>query len=196
VIPIAPHILGPYAQIIRPGISYLELPGGESGLGDLGLQHVFVPRHHEWGTLGFGYTATLPTAEHSDLGQGKYQLGPAMTMIYYGIKNWQIGATVAQSWSVAGNKDREDVSSLTIQPILNYLYRNWYVGIGDFIWNYDWEDDGGWTIPLGLQLGKIARIGKYNYNLSVELLWVPVQHGDGPTPERGIKFGFVWLPSE
>jgi hypothetical protein len=111
--------------------------------------------------------ATFPTADHRDLRTGKYQLGPAATMIYYGVNNWQIGGTLVQSWSFAGNGDRDDVS--------------------EFTWSYDFKDNEGWTIPLGFQVGRITQIGRYKYNLSMELLWVPKQDGSGPSPERGVK---------
>jgi hypothetical protein len=196
VIPIPPNNLIPITQIIRPTIPFVQEPDGKSGLADIDIQHVFVPEGHDWGTLGFGYTATLPTADHRDLGAGKYSAGPAVTLIYYGIKNWQIGGTVAQAWSFAGRSNRDDVSELTFQPIVNYLLPPWYIGIGDFTWAYDWKGHEGWNIPLGFQAGRITKIGKYNYNISAEVLWVPKHSGGGRDPERAVKFGFVLLLPE
>ena len=196
VIPIPPTKLIPMTQIIRPTVPWLDSPEGKSGWGDIDLQHVFVPEPHQWGTLGFGYTFTLPTADHRVLGAGKYQAGPAATLMYYGIKNWQIGGTVTQSWSFAGNGDRDDVSQFTFQPIVNYLLGRWYIGIGDFTWEYDFKDSEGWNIPLGFQVGRITDIGKHKFNLSAEVLWVPKDSGAGPSPERGVKLGFVWLLPE
>ena len=160
------------------------------------LQHIFIPGHHDWGTLGFGYNAVFKTAEHRDLGSGKYQLGPAATVIYYGIENWQIGGTFTQAWSVAGNGNRDDVSSFTFQPVLNYVRGPWYIGIGDFTWSYDFKGHEGWTIPLGFQVGRITQIGRHKFNLSAEMLWTPIQEGPGPAPERGVRLGFVWLLPE
>ena len=196
VIPIPPTKLIPVIQIIRPTVPWLQAPEGKSGLGDIDVQHVFVPESHPWGTLGFGYNATFPTADHRVLGAGKYQAGPAATLIYYRIKNWQIGGTITQSWSFAGNGDRDDVSQFTFQPIMNYLLGPWYIGIGDFTWEYDFKDSEGWNIPLGFQAGRITNIGKHKFNLSAELLWVPKHSGGGPSPERGVKLGFVWLLPE
>ena len=126
-----------------------------------------MPEPEPWGALGFGYTLTLPTADHRDLGAGKYQLGPAATIVYYGVKNWQMGFTLTQSWSIAGvgKSDREDVSEFTAQPILNYLVGPWYIGLGDFTYSYNWKGNEGWTIPLGLQVGHVSKIGKHHYNL-------------------------------
>jgi len=196
VIPIPPTKLIPITQIIRPTVPWLESPEGKSGWGDIDLQHVFIPEPHKWGTLGFGYTLTFPSADHRVLGAGKYQAGPAATMIYYGVKNWQIGGTVTQSWSFAGNGDRDDTSQFTFQPIVNYLLGLWYIGIGDFTWEYDFKDSEGWNIPLGFQVGHITQIGQHKFNLSAEMLWVPKHSGSGPSPERGIKLGFVWLLPE
>jgi hypothetical protein len=196
VIPIHPTKLIPMIQIVRPTVSWLESPEGKSGWGDIALQHVFVPEPHQWGTLGFGYNFTIPSADHRVLGAGKYQAGPAATMIYYGVKNWQIGGTITQSWSFAGNSDRDDTSQFTFQPIVNYLAGNWYIGIGDFTWEYDFKDSEGWNIPLGFQVGRITSIGQHKFNLSAEALWVPKHSGGGSSPERGVKLGFVWLLPE
>lgn len=196
VIPIPPNKLISMAQIVRPTIPFLDAPDGKSGLGDIDIEHVFIPEGHSWGALGFGYSATLPTADHKDLGADKYQLGPASTIIYYGIDNWQMGGTATQVWSIAGKKNADDVSEFTFQPILNYIVGPWYVGIGDFTWSYNWKGDEGWTIPLGFQVGRITQIGKYKYNLSAELLWTAQHDGGGPYPERGVKFGFVLLLPE
>ena len=77
-------------QIVRPTVPFLDAPDGKSGLGDIDIQHVFVPETHDWSTLGFGYNLSFPTADHQDLGAGKYQAGPAATMIYYGqqLADW------------------------------------------------------------------------------------------------------------
>ena len=198
LIPIPPTKLIPLTQIIRPNVPWAQAPDGKSGLGDINIEHIFIPENHDWGTLGFGYTATLPSADHRDLGTGKYQVGPALTVIYYRLKNWQLGGTLTQSWSIAGagNGDRDEVSEFTFQPIANYLMGPWNIGIGDFTWAYDWKGHEGWNIPLGFQVGRITKIGKYNYNLSAEVLWASKDSGGGPSPKRGIKFGFVWLLPE
>lgn len=198
VIPLPPSDFVPVSQIIRPTVPFLDAPDGKSGLGDISLEHVFIPANHAWGALGFGYTVTVPSADHRELGAGKYQLGPAAMVIYYGIENWQLGATFTQSWSIdgVGNGEREDVSDATVQPIINYLWGDWYIGIGDFTWSYDWKDNQGWTIPLGLQVGRITRVGRQKFNLSAELMWVPIHNGPGPSPESGIKLGMVWLLPE
>ncbi|MDH3830040.1 MAG: hypothetical protein OEU48_00095 [Gammaproteobacteria bacterium] len=103
---------------------------------------------------------------------------------------------MSQSWSFAGNGDRDDVSELDFQPIFNYLMGPWYIGLGDFTWEYDWKGNQGWNIPLGFQLGRITKIGAHTFNVSTEFLWMPIHSGDGPSPERGIKLGFVWLLPE
>ncbi|MCB1704164.1 MAG: hypothetical protein KDI17_04830 [Halioglobus sp.] len=196
VIPLPPNSVIPLTQIIRPSVPFLRFPGGKSGLGDVDIQHVFIPEHEGWGTAGLGYTLTLPTADHRDLGAGKYQFGPAATLIYYGFENWQLGGTITQSWSFAGNSDRDDVSDFTFQPIVNYLMGPWYIGIGDFTWDYNWKGDQGWTIPLGFQVGRITQLRGHHFNLSAEVLWMATRNGDAPAPERGVKLGFVWLLPE
>ena len=90
---------------------------------------------------------------------------------------------------------RADVNVFTYQPILNRILGNWYFGLGDIPWAYDWKG-GGWIIPLGFQVGRITQIGKHNYNLSCELAHTFIQDPDVVAPDWGIKLEFVLLIPE
>ena len=60
----------------------------------------------------------------------------------------------------------------------------------------DWEQGGEATIPLAFQAGRITKIGKYNYNLSVEFQWTAVRPDDAVVPQWGIRLGVVLLLPE
>jgi hypothetical protein len=197
VIPVAANDVIPWHQVMRFTVPVITTPkpDRETGLGDISYFDIFVPGAEDWGIWGAGFTAVAPTASDDELGAGKFQLGPAFTAVYYKKKNWQIGAVVQNPVSFAGEGSRDDVAQLQIQPIINYLYGDWYFGAGDFNIIWDWEEDEA-TIPVAFQAGKIVKIGKYKYNLSAELAWTAVYPDDTVTPRWGIRLGFVWLLPE
>lgn len=61
-------------------------------------------------TWGVGPSVTLPSASNPEvLGSGKVSLGPS-GVFFLGLGKWAVGAVASNSWSVAGNGDREDVN--------------------------------------------------------------------------------------
>jgi hypothetical protein len=197
VMPIPKSELIPIEQVMRLTVPVLTTPkpNRETGLGDINYFDIFVPGAEDWGVWGAGFTAVLPTASDDELGAGKFQLGPALTAIYYKKTNWQIGAIVQNPVSVAGDGHRDDVAVLQLQPVVNYLHGDWYYGAGDFNITWDWKEDEA-TIPVAFQAGAIKRIGKYKYNLSAEVVWNAVHPDDAITPRWGVRLGFVWLLPE
>ncbi len=145
-------------------------------------------------SVGVGAVVVFPTASDDRLGQGKYQIGPSVSLISQTANGWQIGVIVQDQISFAGDPDRPDVHQFGVQPILNYVTGKWYFGAGDFTSTFDWENGGAATIPLAFQAGYVTKIGKYHYNFSVEPFKV-VKY-DGPSADWGVRFGFVMLVPE
>jgi hypothetical protein len=76
---------------------------------------------------------------------------------------------------------RPPANALLITPTLTYnLPHGWFAGYSDFDRTCDWQNGGDATIPLGLQAGKIFRIGKVPVSLSLEGAWLPVRPGGTP----------------
>ena len=194
VIPVGKSTRIPVPQIIRLTVPVLTTPGPgrRTGLGDIEVVDVFIPKRRSWGIWGAGFIAVAPTAAHDDLGAGKWQLGPAATVVFSKIPNWQIGGLLQNPISIAGDGDRESISELQFQPLINYLRGDWYFGAGDLDMTYDWKERE-WTIPLAFQAGRVTQIGKYKYNLSVELAWTAVRPDDAVISKWGIKLGAVLL---
>ena len=88
------------------------------------------------------------------------------------------------------------VNALLFQPIINYLAGHWYIGIGDFTWQFDWTDSGTATIPLGLQVGRITRVGGHRFNLWVEIEYSVVHPHAAVFLRWGMRFGLVLLLPE
>lgn len=197
VLPLPASKRMPIEQVLRLTVPYITTPdpNRESGIGDISVFDMFVPDPNPTDVFGIGFTMTIPTASDSELGSGSWQIGPAASWLFYGVKNWQIGGIIQNPISFAGEGNRDSVNTFEFQPVINYLRGDWYFGAGDFNATWDWEENEA-TIPLAFQVGKIQKIGKHKYNLSAELEWTAVYPDDAVVPRWGIRLGFVLLLPE
>jgi hypothetical protein len=182
VFPVFPSRLLPFEQLVKMTLPFPTTPnpGSQTGLGDFSLFDV-VSISQSWGKWGFGPALVFPTATSTALGQGNWQAGPAVALIYTGIKNLTVGAVAQNPISYAGSPDRPGANALAITPTLTYnLPNGWFAGYSDFNWSFDWKNGGAATIPLGLQAGKIFKVGKVPVSLSLEGAWIPVRPSDTP----------------
>ena len=96
----------------------------EFGLSDAVASAFFSPAEPKNGLVwGIGPVFLIPTATDNLLGTQKFGVGPT-GLILKQTNGWTYGALVNQIWSVAGNKDRSDVSQLFLQPFLTYNYKS------------------------------------------------------------------------
>lgn len=197
VIPIKKSSLIPRSQVLRFTLPVITTAGPRrrTGLGDLAVVDLLVSNSTPWGVWGLGASAVAPTASNDELGQGKWQLGPAATLVYYKVPGWQLGGLFQNPISFAGDRDRPSVNTFQFQPLANYMKGDWYVGAGDFNWTYDWKSRE-WTVPLAFQVGQIRQIGKHKYNLSFEFEWTAVRPDESVVPKWGVRLGLVLLLPE
>jgi len=147
--------------------------GYKFGLGDIGLMTLFAPNTAK--TSGFmwgvGPTAVFPTATEEILGKGKWQLGGAFAGLYMNEK-WVVGVFPQQWWSVGGSENRKDVSFSNIQYFIWYSpLPTWQVGMSPNVY-IDWEQkkaEDRLTLPVGLGVTKIFRVGKLPIKMALEV---------------------------
>jgi hypothetical protein len=202
VLPIGPFQSFQHAQLIKITLPlHLTVPGydngsthigGDAGFGDIQLFDLLSIKQ-SWGRWGVGAAFVFPTATDSLLGSGKWQAGPAMALIYTGVKNLTAGAVIQNPISVGGDSSRPDVNHMLITPTFTFnLAHGWFVGMSDYNWVFDWENGGDATVPIGVQVGKLVRIGRQPVSLSVETggsLGSP-----SGTPNPGLILGFEVSP--
>lgn len=151
--------------IYRPNAAFES--GGGSGLGDVNATFFFSPSKGGTFVWGVGPTITAPTAtrtklglEKVSLGTEKWSAGPAAVGLFISGP-WVAGALVNQQWSFAGKESRENVSTLLIQPFVNYnMSDGWYLTSSPIItanWNPA-PGAGKWNVPLGGGVGKIFKV--------------------------------------
>ena len=142
------------------------------------------------GDIGFGASLVLPTGADQRTGAGKWQLGPSF--IYFNSKNPKIewGILASQTWSFAGDNDRDSVSQLQFQPIYTYNLKNgWYLSTGDHIWTRDWKAKT-WDLPLSFGPGRTFKMGK----VPVSAYLIPYYNiGDKVSDKWGIKLSVAIL---
>ena len=192
VLPIGPFAALPIVQLMKVTLPFNSLPQpvGVSGVGDLQVFDL-VTIKESWGRWGFGPALVFPTASDEALGQGKWQAGLAVALIYTRVKNLAVGAVWQNPFSFAGDSDRAGVNNLIITPTLTYtLEKGWFAGLSDFNWTFDWKDDGAATMLLGLQVGRVFVLGKQDVSLSFEVGGAAASPSSAPAPGwiLGIEF--------
>jgi hypothetical protein len=159
--------------------------GRRNGLGDIQLSAFFSPSAapaNGW-IWGVGAIAQLDTASSDRLGAGAWGLGPtAVALKSFGP--WLVGTLVNNVWSVSA--DRGDVNQMLIQPFINYNFPDKpgrYLTFAPII-TANWEADSGdrWTVPLGLGIGQVTRLGKQPVNMQASAYYNIV------TPDFGAEW--------
>jgi hypothetical protein len=140
----------------------------ETGLGDL---NIFAAYLFETGTpaisFGLGPQVTIPTATDDALGSEKLSLGLANVLFDARSDKFQWGYLLTWQHSVAGPSGRADVNQLAFQPFAFYqLGDGWYLRSAP-IWNFNLQN-GDYSIPIGLGIGKVIKTEKAVLNFFVE----------------------------
>src|SRR5262245_33874280 len=181
--------------ITRPTIVLLNsqphpVPGkpGEidrtTAFGDIVFQQLLAPRRSWIGNwiVGIGPTWVFPSGTSKWTSARKWQVGPAAAFGYVS-ENW-ILAGLVQDWrSFAGSGP--DLHATSVQPIAAYFFPNgWSIGYsGDILAVWTSVTKDRYTIPLGLQVGKVVLFGSTHVKISLGGQWMPLH------PDR---FGQVW----
>ncbi|WP_160106643.1 hypothetical protein [Pseudomonas izuensis] len=179
-LPIAPNDFIGVPQLLRATAPISTRPdpngGYSTGEGDLNLFDIFLLKT-EGVQLGIGPQITVPFADKDELGTGKWQAGFAAVAIDTSPRGL-LGALVQYQRSFAGDSDREQVETATLQPfIIHNLDHGWYVR-STGTWTYDLKNDTHY-IPLGLGGGKVWKDGPNILNAFIEPQWTVDHKGKG-----------------
>jgi hypothetical protein len=165
--------------------------GRQSGLGDTTQSFFFSPANPGpsgiiWGLGPVGY---YPTATEDLLGGGKWGLGPTLVVLKQ-TGGWTYGVLANQIWSVGGDSDRENISSMFLQPFFSYTTKKHTSFTVNMESTYDWENEQ-WTIPLNLMVSQVFKIGKLPVSLQIGGRY----YAEAPTggPEWGLRATFTLL---
>lgn len=130
----------------------------QTGLGDM-LQSFFIsPSKTGPFIWGAGPALLIPTATDTRMGAGKFGIGPTLVVLKQ-QGGWTYGAMTNHVWSVAGHRDRADVSSTFIQPFVSYTTRSAWTYSLNTESTYDWVGKE-WSTPVHLTVTKLVRFGR------------------------------------
>ena len=157
--------------------------GDSFGFGDVTQSFFFTPRKAGGVTWGIGPAILYPLG-NDELGSEKWGLGPtALVLKQSGPTTF--GLLANHIWSVAGEKNREDVSATFLQPFYAYAYPNSTTISINLESSYDWQRDQ-WTIPLNAGVSHIYKFGEQRVSLAVQGRFYLEQPDRGP--EWGARF--------
>jgi hypothetical protein len=170
--------------------------GTTFGLGDLQLSAFLSPSEPGPGGLiwGVGAIAQMPT-DTNDLGNKNWGLGPTAVLLKLEKGNpWVYGVLVNNVWSLTGNQRGGSYSNFLIQPFVNYNFPDGtYVNSVPII-TANWKADSGqqWTVPLGLGVGKIFRLGKPPVNTQLGAYYNVVKPDTGANWQLRAQVQFMF----
>jgi hypothetical protein len=146
-----------------------------AGLGDLALLELLSPANSGNWVLGAGPTAIFPTATSHFTGQGKWQLGPSVVVGYL-TKQFFIGVFPQQWWSIGGEHGRPDTNQMNLQPIATIFFGDgWSIGYsGNILADWTAPSEDVWTVPVGLGLAKVVKLGRLPVKVQLAVQYIPV----------------------
>jgi hypothetical protein len=182
------------SRTILPVISQHDVyrgAGSQFGLGDTTQSFFLSPSQSPNGiTWGVGPALLIPTATDDLLGSGKWGAGPTAVGLWQG-HGWTIGALVTQIWSFAGDSDRANVNTTSMQPFIAYTTKDAWTFTLNTESSYDWEADE-WSVPINLQVSKIVKLGKLPVSLYSGVRYWAASPESGPTG-WGLRGGITFL---
>ncbi len=199
---IPPNTLLPFTQLIRPSFAIVTAPSSRGGsrteFGDLEMFDVAVlpwPDQKASGILiGVGPTFVFPTATSNSAGQGAWQAGPALGVIYTGVPGLLAGFLLQNPVSFAyASSNRKPQNTLEFQPVLAlHLFGDWYLRSAEANWMVGWRRHSPTTLPLSLGLGRtIVRSGFPPMSFFVTGQWTLYRQFAPITPQATVNFGMT-----
>src|SRR6476660_3940654 len=162
-------------RIIVPFIGQPPLFDGDVstfGVGDMTTSFFFSPRNNSGFTWGVGPVFDTPSSYQPTIGSGHYSIGPTAVALQQTGK-WTIGVLWHQVWSVAGDRRREDVSQMFLQPFVAYQATKTVTLTVTSESTANWEAHGGdqWTVPLLGLISKLHEFGPFPASYQLGLAW-------------------------
>lgn len=197
--PVIPFSLNPdwnvISRTIVPLVSQHNIAGesgNQSGLGDITQSFFFSPKRPTADGLiwGAGPAVLLPSATHSLLGAKKWGLGPSAVLLKQ-KGGWTYGMLANHIWSLAGHKDRRNISATFLQPFVSYTNNQaWTFGL-DTESSYDWKATQ-WTIPLNVTASKVVKLGSQPVSFQLGARYWAAAPDNGPR-SWGLRIGVSFL---
>ncbi len=199
---VPPRTYLPFAQLIRPTFSLVTVPSSRGGVrtefGDLQVFDLAVlpwlDRKKTGLVIGVGPTFVFPTATSTSAGEGAWQAGPAVGMIYTGIRGLLIGFVAQNPISFAyTSPGRIPENTFQLQPVLAFhLWDKWYLRSAEANWSVGWRRYSPTMLPLSLGIGRtFVRPDLPPMSFFVTGQWMMYRQFAPVAPQTTINFGLT-----
>jgi hypothetical protein len=164
-----------------------------AGLGNITYQGFLSPAEPGKIIWGAGPVLQIPTATDERLGTDKWSGGIGAVALTMPGK-WVLGFLGYNIWSFAGPSDEEDVNSMLFQYFVNYNLSNGWSLTSTPVITANWEADKNqrWTIPFGLGVGRLIKIGKQPIDFKVQPFWYAEKPDNGPEWSLQLQVKFLF----
>lgn len=161
------------------------------GLGDVVQSVWFSPKKPGASGIvwGVGPVMLYPTATDKFLGGEKWGVGPtAIVLKQFGRST--VGFLGNHIWSVAGDADRNDISTTFLQPFYSYTTPKATTYSVNTETSYDWTNEA-WTVPINVSVSQLARVGKQPISLGLGARYYVEKPRGGP--DWGVRTSLTLL---
>ena len=166
--------------------------GTQFGLGDTLQSFFFSPKQPTAGGIiwGAGPAFLLPTGTDELLSGEKWGVGPTVVLLKQ-EGHLTYGVLANHIWSVAGDHNRDDISSTFLQPFLSYTTPAAWTFALNTESTYDWKHDQ-WSVPINVSVAKLTKFGEQPVSLQLGARYWAVSPDNGPKG-WGIRAGITFL---
>lgn len=184
IMPVIPFALNDNINVInriimpvmyQPDVS--QESGGTFGVGNINYSAFFTPARLGKIIWGFGPAFNIPTRSSDLLGSEEFGVGPTLIALMM-PGNWALGFTANNVWSY----ENGTLNSLFSQVFVVYTFPSaWFIQMMPTI-TANWNAPKGeqWSIPLGLNGGKVVMFGKQPIKLIAGASYYVEKPTNGP----------------
>jgi hypothetical protein len=181
-------------RLILPIVSQRDVTGPDTqefGLSDATISAWVSPSHPKNGLIwGAGPALLIPTATNDFLGTKKFGVGPTALVLKQGHGN-TMGFLANQLWSVAGDKERQNVNQLFFQPFFSHSFSSGASLGGNMEITQNWQANTT-LVFLNPVISGITKIGKQPVQLAIGPR-IPLSGPEGSKPAFGIRSVIIFV---
>jgi hypothetical protein len=161
-----------------------------AGLGDITQSFFFSPKEPVGGwIIGAGPVGYYPAATESQLGGGKWGIGPTVVALRQ-EHGFTYGILANQIWSFAGQQNRQNINATYLQPFVSFTTKTYTTFAVNTETTYDWQAAEA-TVPMNFMVQQLIKIGKQPIALQAGYRYY-IEKPDGG-PDWGLRFAITFL---
>jgi hypothetical protein len=181
----------PVTMLPRLTLKLVQSKNDNYGFGGGDVFALLIVNQWATGRWGIGPQVNFPagSSETKEFGSTEWGFGFAAAVTQRALDDKLFLALLLQQvWRKQPDSGKTEAAPLGVNPVIVYQLGNgFYLGNGDFVISYNWQD-GSWLIPFLLRFGKAFIGDTSTWNAYVEY-GVPLYYSDwkGPVPGQILR---------